>query len=65
VIITIRSRLPTSLSRDALTSLFATSRWASPSRRETAIPSSEAIVRMPRPPTLIATRITTCPKPDQ
>src|SRR5665811_1222968 len=65
VITTTRIREPTSPRPPLRVSEAASRRWVSPIRRETAMPSSEARVMMPRPPIQIPTRITAWPKPDQ
>src|SRR5665648_850743 len=65
VITTTRIREPTSPRVWLRVSEAASRRWVSPIRRETAMPSSEARVMMPRPPIQIPTRITAWPKPDQ
>ena len=62
---TVRISDPTSPSRVSLVSDETSRRCVSPIRRETAMPSSEASVITPRPPTWIATMITTSPAPDQ
>ena len=66
VTMTIRSRVPTSPSRPALfMASWAISLPRTPSFLLTMRASSDASVRVPRPPTKMPTRMTSWPKKDQ
>ena len=65
VTITIRSSVPTSPSRPAFMASWAISLPRTPSLLLTMRASSDASVRVPRPPTKTPTRITSWPKKDQ
>lgn len=56
-----RTREPTSPSRLVLVSDAVSSFCVSPILRDTIMPSSEATVMMPKPPTLMPARMTTWP----
>ena len=62
---TIRSSVPTSPSRPAFMASWAISLPRTPSLLLTMSASSEARVRVPRPPTKMPTRMTSWPKKDQ
>ena len=56
-----RTSEPTSPSRLVLVSDAVSSFWVSPILRDTIMPSREATVMMPKPPTLMPVRMTICP----
>ena len=58
-------REPTAPSESVFVSVAASMRWVSPMWRETARARMDASVITPRPPTLMAAKITACPNTDQ